>query len=253
MTGRGIIPCLDVKDGQVVKGVNFVGLRNIGNPAELAKRYDEEGADELVFLDISKTVEGHSLMIESIKEVVSAISIPLIVGGGIKSLDDISKLIDAGVSKVSINSAALNNPDFITEASKKFGSEKIIVAIDTKYEDSLDDYYVYTHGGTKRNDIKAADWVEECERLGAGELLITSMDHDGVRNGFDKEFLKPAAELVNIPITASGGAGSINHFIDLFKNTKVANGLAASIFHDEVVNIPELKSALADKQIEVRS
>lgn len=253
MIERGIIPCLDVKDGQVVKGVNFVGLRNIGNPAELAKRYDEEGADELIFLDISKTVEGHSLMIESIKEVVNAISIPLTVGGGINSLDDISKLIDAGVSKVSINSAAINNPAFITEASKRFGSEKIIVAIDTKYEDSLDDYYVYTHGGTKRIDIKAADWVEECERLGAGELLITSMDHDGVRGGFDTEFLKPAAELVNIPITASGGAGRINHFIDLFENTKIANALAASIFHDEIVKIPELKSALVDKQIEVRS
>lgn len=252
MIARGIIPCLDVKDGYVVKGVNFVGLKNVGDPVELAKRYDQEGADELIFLDISKTVDGHALMLEAIKKVADAISIPLTVGGGIKSLDDISRLLEAGASKISINSAAIKYPSFVTDASKKFGSERIVVAIDTKYEDTLDNYYVYTHGGMKRNNIKAIDWVKECEKLGAGELLITSMDHDGVQQGFDYEFLSAAAELVNIPITASGGAGKINHFVELFEKTSVANGLAASIFHDGTVNIGELKSALQNKQIEVR-
>ncbi|CAD2071616.1 imidazole glycerol phosphate synthase subunit HisF [Jeotgalicoccus coquinae] len=249
---KKIIPCLDVKDGAVVKGVNFVDLQHIGKPAELAERYNEEGADELVFLDISKTQEGHALMLDAIRETASVLSIPLTIGGGIKTKDDIKQLLEAGADKVSINSAALSNPEFIREAAEEFGSESIVIAVDVKFSNDLEDYYVYTHGGTKRADKKAAEWIAECEQLGAGALLITSMDHDGVKSGFDLEFLEQAADMVSIPVIASGGAGSIGHFKDLFGRTKVAAGLAASIFHREEVQIGELKQALADDGFEVR-
>ncbi len=252
MTEKKIIPCLDVKDGAVVKGVNFVDLQHIGKPAELAKRYNEEGADELVFLDISKTQEGHALMLDAIRETASVLTIPLTIGGGIKTADDIKQLLEAGADKVSINSAALSNPEFIREAVQEFGSECIVLAVDVKFSNDLEDYYVYTHGGTKRADKKAGDWIVECEKLGAGSLLITSMDHDGVKSGFDLEFLEQASEMVSIPVIASGGAGSISHFKDLFGTTTVSAGLAASIFHREEVKIGELKQALADNGIEVR-
>lgn len=252
MTVKKIIPCLDVKDGAVVKGVNFVDLQHIGKPSELAKRYNEEGSDELVFLDISKTQEGHGLMLDAIRETAKELSIPLTIGGGIKTVKDIEQLLEAGVDKVSINSAALKNSEFIREAVEKFGSERIVLAVDVKYSNDLEDYYVYTHGGTKRADKKASDWIEECEALGAGSLLITSMDHDGVKNGFDIEFLEQAAKTVSIPVIASGGAGSIGHFTELFKKTEVSAGLAASIFHREEVKIGELKQELADNGIEVR-
>lgn len=252
MMQKKIIPCLDVKDGAVVKGVNFVDLQHIGKPAELAKRYNDEGADELVFLDISKTQEGHALMLDAIRETADVLSIPLTIGGGIQSVDDIKKLLEAGADKVSINSAALSNPDFIREAVKEFGSDRIVIAVDVKYSNELEDYYVYTHGGTKRADKTAAEWITECEQLGAGSLLITSMDRDGVKSGFDLEFLEKAADMAGIPIIASGGAGSIGDFKDLFGRTKAASGLAASIFHREEVKIGELKQALADDGFEVR-
>lgn len=252
MTEKKIIPCLDVKDGAVVKGVNFVDLQHIGKPAELAKRYNDEGADELVFLDISKTQEGHALMLDAIRETANVLTIPLTIGGGIKTVDDIKQMLEAGADKVSINSAALSNPEFIREAVQEFGSECIVLAVDVKYNNDLADFYVYTHGGTKRADKKADDWITECEKLGAGSLLITSMDHDGMKSGFDLDFLDQASKLVSIPVIASGGAGSISHFKDLFRTTNVAAGLAASIFHREEVKIGELKQALANDGIEVR-
>lgn len=252
MTVKRIIPCLDVKDGRVVKGVNFVGLRDIGNPVELAKRYNQENADELVFLDISKTEEGHGLMLDVIRETEEGLSIPLTIGGGIKSVDDIRQLFDAGADKVSINSAAISNPDLIKEVSDTFGSSRLCVAIDVKYDDAQEDYYVYTHGGKKNSGIKAFSWVKKTAELGAGELLITSMDHDGVKEGFDIDFLKEAARLVDIPVIASGGAGSIGDFVELFKESEVSAGLAASIFHNQEVEIKELKETLAEEGFEVK-
>lgn len=251
MTKKKIIPCLDVKDGRVVKGVNFVDLEDIGNPKDLADKYNQSGADELVFLDISKTEEGHDLLLDLIRETAKDLTIPLTIGGGIQSVEDIEQLFEAGADKVSINSAAVANPAFVTEASKKFGSDKIVVAIDTEYDDTEDKYYVLTHGGKKRADIDALDWVKQCESLGAGELLITSMDQDGVKQGFDYDFLSKSAEAVSIPVTASGGAGSIQDFIDVFNKTNVSAGLAASIFHKGEVEIYELKSSLQKEGIEV--
>lgn len=252
MIKKRIIPCLDVKDGRVVKGVNFVGLRDVGNPVELAKRYNGENADELVFLDISKTQEGHDLMLDVIRETAKELFIPLTIGGGIKSVGDIRQLLNAGADKVSINSAAIKEPGLIKEASDIFGSQCICVAIDVKYDDGREDYYVHTHGGSKATDIKAFDWVKQAADLGAGELLITSMDHDGVKEGFDIKFLKEAVGLVDIPIIASGGAGNIGHFVELFKETGISAGLAASIFHNQEVGINELKETLEKEGIEVR-
>lgn len=252
MIKKRIIPCLDVKDGRVVKGVNFVGLRDVGNPVELAKRYNAENADELVFLDISKTQDGHDLMIDVIRETAKELFIPLTIGGGIKSTGDIRQLLNAGADKVSINSAAINNPNLIREAADTFGSQCICVAIDVKYDEDRGDYYVHTHGGSKSTDIKAFDWVKRTADLGAGELLITSMDHDGVKEGFDIKFLKEAVGLVDIPIIASGGAGNIDHFVELFKETGISAGLAASIFHNQEVGINDLKETLDQEGIEVR-
>lgn len=252
MIKKRIIACLDVKDGAVVKGVNFVDLQHIGNPKDLAKRYNEEGADELVFLDISKTQEGHDLMLDVIRQTAKELFIPLTVGGGIKSNEDIKQLLDAGADKISINSAAIENPEIIRTASEQFGSQCVVLAVDVKYDAGLGDYYVYTHGGSNRTDIKALDWIVKGEASGAGELLITSMDHDGVKSGFDTEFLKTAADLVNIPVIASGGAGNIEHFVELFKNTGVSAGLAASIFHRNEVKIGDLKQELDSNGIEVR-
>ncbi|MCD2138596.1 imidazole glycerol phosphate synthase subunit HisF [Salinicoccus halitifaciens] len=252
MIKKRIIPCLDVKDGRVVKGVNFVGLRDVGNPVELAKRYNAENADELVFLDISKTQDGHDLMLDVIRETAKELFIPLTIGGGIKSVNDIRQLLNAGADKVSINSAAINNPELIREAADTFGSQCICVAIDVKYDKERGDYYVHTHGGSKSTDIKAFDWVKRTAELGAGELLITSMDHDGVKEGFDIKFLKEAVGLVDIPIIASGGAGNIDHFVELFKETDISAGLAASIFHNQEVGINDLKETLDEEGIEVR-
>ena len=252
MIKKRIIPCLDVKEGRVVKGINFVGLRDVGDPVALAKRYNIEGADELVFLDISKTEEGHDLMIDVIERTAKELYIPLTIGGGIRTLADIKRLLDAGADKISINSAAINRPSLISDASSRFGSQCITVAVDIKYSEALDEYFIHTHGGKKATDIKAFDWIKECEQLGAGELLITSMDHDGVKDGFDIPFLKKAKTLVNIPIIASGGAGDSEHFVELFNETDVSSGLAASIFHNQEVPIVSLKQTLRDADIEVR-
>ncbi|WP_411842972.1 imidazole glycerol phosphate synthase subunit HisF [Salinicoccus sp. HZC-1] len=252
MIKKRITPCLDVKEGRVVKGVNFVGLRDIGDPVELAKRYNEEGADELVFLDISKTQDGHDLMIDVIRETAKELFIPLTIGGGISSIEDIRQLLNAGADKVSINSAALKDPDLIETASAVFGKQCICIAIDVKYDPEKADYFVFTHGGSKDTGIRAFDWVVQCAERGAGELLITSMDHDGVKQGFDVDFLKQANALVNIPIIASGGAGNEVHFAEVFKETGVSAGLAASIFHNKEVEIKDLKQKLQEEGFEVR-
>lgn len=252
MIKKRIIPCLDVKDGRVVKGVNFVGLRDIGDPVEMAKRYNVEGADELVFLDISKTQNGHDLMIDVIRDTARELFIPLTIGGGISSVEDIRRLLNAGADKVSINSAALKDPDLIETASQIFGSQCICIAIDVKYDTDKADHFVFTHGGSKDTGIRAFDWITQCAERGAGELLITSMDHDGVKQGFDVDFLKKANALVNVPIIASGGAGDEGHFIELFRETDVSAGLAASIFHNQEVDIEDLKYKLQDEGFEVR-
>lgn len=248
---RKIIPCLDVKDGRVVKGVNFVELNDIGDPIELARKYDQEGASELVMLDITKTNEGHEFMLDTIRKVSQAITVPLSIGGGISSIQDIESVLNAGASRASINSAAIANPDLINEASKKFSPEAVTIAIDVSYDDKEGDHFVYTKGGKQKENIKAFDWIKECQQRGAGSLLITSIDHDGVKEGFDISFLKEAAKQADIPIIASGGAGKIEDFVELFKETKVQSGLAASIFHQGEVNIPKLKEILKKNTIEV--
>lgn len=252
MIKKRIIPCLDVKDGVVVKGIQFKGLREIGDPVELAKRYNALGADELVFLDISATETGHALMIDVIRRTARELFIPMTIGGGIKSVADISAVLNAGADKVSLNSAALRNPDLIHEASEKFGVQCVCVAVDAKWEEENQDWFCYTHGGKQRTDIRTLDWVKKVEELGAGELLVTSMDYDGMQQGFDHKLLKLIHDSVNIPVIASGGAGNAQHFVDLFKETDVSAGLAASIFHDEDVAIQEVKDLCTKEGVAMR-
>lgn len=252
MIKKRIIPCLDVKDGRVVKGVKFKGLRDIGDPVELAAYYNQELADELVFLDISRTESGHQMMLDIIEETASKLFIPLTIGGGISSVSDISTLLKHGADKVSLNSSALRNPKLIEEASQKFGSQCICIAIDAKWEAEHQDWFCYTHGGKQRTDIRVLDWVKEVEALGAGELLVTSMDYDGVKQGFDHVLLSKINESVNIPIIASGGGGNAQHFVDLFKATDVSAGLAASIFHDKETTIGAVKTYLKNEGVDVR-
>lgn len=251
MLAKRIIPCLDVKNGETVKGINFENLRYAGDPVILAKKYSEEGADELVFLDITATNEGRKTTIEMVEKVAKQVFIPFTVGGGIKSLDDMRKLLLAGADKVAINSAAVKNPDLISTSSKYFGSQCIVVAIDAKRENN--DFYVYTNAGKVNSGIKLYDWLLEVEKRGAGEILLTSMDADGTQNGFDIEMTKLAALNLNIPVIASGGAGPYEkHFADVFKLGFADAALAASIFHFNTLNIPTLKNSLKKEGIEVR-
>jgi len=249
---KKIIPCLDVKDGRVVKGIQFVGLRDAGDPAELAAFYNKEGADELVFLDISASVEGRDTMLEVVKKTASQISIPLIVGGGIRTTENMKQLLDAGASKVSINSAAIDNPTVITEGAKTFGSNKIIVAIDVKWSVKEEDWIVYTHGGQKKTDWKALDWAKEVEKLGAGEILLTSMDRDGEKDGYDLAITKQVKDAVSIPVTASGGAGSVEHILAAFTEANADAALAASIFHFKETSVREVKNYVREKGVEVK-
>ncbi|MFJ8066063.1 imidazole glycerol phosphate synthase subunit HisF [Psychrobacillus sp. NPDC096426] len=249
---KKIIPCLDVKDGRVVKGIQFVGLRDAGDPAELAAFYDQEGADELVFLDISASVEGRDTMLETVKKTAAQISIPLIVGGGIRSTENMKQLLDAGASKVSINSAAISNPTVITDGAKAFGSNKIIVAIDVKWSEEEQDWFVYTHGGQKKTDWKAVDWAIKVEKLGAGEILLTSMDRDGEKDGYDIEITKRVKEAVSIPITASGGAGNVEHILAAFTEANADAALAASIFHFKETSVAEVKNYIRERGVEVK-
>lgn len=251
MLSKRIIPCLDVKDGQTVKGVNFENLRYAGDPVELAKKYSNEGADELVFLDITATNEGRKTTVEMVKKVAEQVFIPFTVGGGIKSLDDMKTLLKAGADKIAINSAAVKSPDLINEASTYFGSQCVVVAIDAKRID--EEIYVHINAGKKNTGIKLLDWAKEVEKRGAGEILLTSMDADGTQNGFDLAMTKLVSTAVKIPVIASGGAGAnSNHFIEVFKYGYADAALAASIFHFGTLPIPELKKQLKTNDIEVR-
>lgn len=247
---KKIIPCLDIKDGRTVKGVNFVGLRDAGDPVELAKRYMKEGADEIVFLDIAATLENRSIMTDLVQKVAKEISIPFAVGGGINSVEDAGRVLEAGADKVSINSSAVKNPKLIFEIAEKFGSKSLILAIDTKFDN--DEWMVYTHGGKTPTPLKTIEWAKEGEALGAGEILLTSMNSDGTKSGFALDITAQVADAVKIPVTASGGAGTKEHFAELFLRTGAASGLAASVFHFGEISIPGLKAYLRTKNIEVR-
>ncbi len=250
MLTKRIIPCLDVKNGRTVKGVNFVGLRDAGDPVELAARYAAEGADELVFLDITATLEKRKTLLELVKNVAREVHIPFTVGGGIGALEDVHDLLEAGADKVSINSSAVKSPDLINQLSSNFGSQCIVVAVDSRRVDDID--LVHTHGGTKPTELETISWCQEVERRGAGEILLTSMDHDGTKNGFAKELTSIVSDAVGIPVIASGGAGAIDHFSEVFQDGKADAALAASIFHFKEIDIKDLKSSLLDKDIPMR-
>lgn len=252
MLTKRIIPCLDVKDGRVVKGVQFVELRDAGDPVELARFYDEQGADELVFLDISASHEGRQTMVEVVKAVASELAIPFTVGGGIKSLEEMKVLLRAGADKVSLNSPAVANPDLITEGSNFFGSQCIVVAIDAKWDEELGSWRVYTHGGRNRTELEVIEWAKEAVRRGAGEILLTSMDCDGEKSGFDLPLTKAVSEAVTVPVIASGGAGNAQHFEDAFNEGKADAALAASIFHYKETSVEEVKTYLKSKGVNVR-
>ncbi|MGX1402062.1 cyclase [Bradyrhizobium japonicum] len=249
---KRIIPCLDVKDGRVVKGIQFVQLRDAGDPVELARVYDEQGADELVFLDISASVEGRKTMVEVVKSVASQLAIPFTVGGGINSLEDMKKILRAGADKVSLNTAAVNNPELIREGASFFGSQCIVLAIDAKFDPEIGTWRVYTHGGRTPTDKKVVEWAKEGMELGAGEILLTSMDSDGEKNGFGIELTKAVSEAVTIPVIASGGAGNAEHFAEAFIQGKADAALAASIFHYKETSVQEVKSYLRTKEVTVR-
>ena len=250
MLTKRIIPCLDIKDGRTVKGVNFVNLRDAGDPVELAAKYAQENADELVFLDISATEQKRKTLAELVLKVAAAIDIPFTVGGGIASVEDVDILLKNGADKVSINSAAVKRPELINELATQFGSQCVVVAIDAKQVDG--EWLVHLVGGKVPTEIKLFDWAKEVEQRGAGEILFTSMDHDGTKAGFADEALARLSEEVNIPIIASGGAGKVEHFIDTFTNGKADAALAASIFHFGEISVPDLKHALKAQQIAVR-
>ncbi|WP_066258774.1 imidazole glycerol phosphate synthase subunit HisF [Neobacillus drentensis] len=249
---KRIIPCLDVKDGRVVKGIQFVQLRDAGDPVELARFYDEQGADELVFLDISASVEGRKTMEEVVKAVASQLAIPFTVGGGINALEDMKRILRAGADKVSLNTAAVLNPGLIKEGACYFGSQCIVVAIDAKFDEAVGTWRVFTHGGRTPTDKLVIEWAVEAAQLGAGEILLTSMDSDGEKNGFDLELTRAVSEAVPIPVIASGGAGNSVHFEEAFLAGKADAALAASIFHYKETSIHEVKSYLREKGVTVR-
>lgn len=250
MLAKRIIPCLDIKNGRTVKGVNFVGLRDAGDPVELAKKYTESGADELVFLDISATEERRKTLIPLVREVARAINIPFTVGGGIASAEDVELLLRNGADKVSVNSSAVKNPDLINELSAKFGSQCIVVAIDAKQIDGV--WKVHLVGGKQLTNINLFDWAKEAEQRGTGEILFTSMNNDGTKDGFANKALATLSELVNIPIIASGGAGTKEHFLEGFEKGKADACLAASVFHFDEIQIPDLKKYLKENNISMR-
>ena len=247
---KRIIPCLDIKDGRTVKGVNFVNIQDAGDPVELAKRYAEEGADELVFLDITATVEKRKTLTDLVSKIASEINIPFTVGGGINSVEDARAIIEAGADKVSVNSAAVERPELIAELAEALGSERVILAIDVNLDNG--EWKVYTRGGQTPTSLLAVDWAKEGERLGAGEILLTSMTGDGTKMGFAIDVTKAVSEAVNIPVIASGGAGMIEDFAEVFLKTKANGALAASVFHFGEIPIPRLKEYLINREIAVR-
>ena len=250
MLAKRIIPCLDIKDGRTVKGVNFVDLKDAGDPVELGKKYCDEGADELVFLDITATHEKRKTLAALAKNIAQHLNIPFTIGGGISSVNDASYLLEAGADKISINSAPVKNPNLINQLADTFGNQFVVVAIDAKQING--EWFVYLNGGRLPTDIPLLQWAKEAENRGAGEILFTSMDHDGTKNGFACQALAEMSDLVGIHIIASGGAGNIDHFSEVFTVGKADAGLAASIFHFNEVNIPELKQALKSSGISVR-
>jgi cyclase len=250
MLAKRIIPCLDIKDGRTVKGVNFVQLRDAGDPVELGARYSEEGADELVFLDITATHEKRKTLAALARKISRHLRIPFTVGGGIGSVEDVGVLLDAGADKVSINSAAVRRPELISELARDFGSQFVVLAVDAKRIN--DEWYVHLNGGRIATERKLFDWVQEAEARGAGEILFTSMEHDGTKAGFANEATAQVASLVQIPVIASGGAGTMAHFKEVFTNGQADGGLAASIFHFGEIPIPQLKAYLREAKIPVR-
>ena len=245
-----IIPCLDVKDGRVVKGINFIDLIDAGDPVEQAKHYSENGADEICFLDISASIEKRDTMVNVVRKTANEVFIPLTVGGGISSIENIQSLLKAGADKVSINSAAINEPDIVKKSSEYFGNQCIVIAVDAKKINN--DWYVFSHGGTKKTDLLALNWIEHVQKLGAGEILLTSMDKDGTKSGFDIELLKKVSEFLEIPLIASGGVGNLNHFYEGVAKGNANALLAASVFHFNEISIKEVKEYLLKKNIEIR-
>lgn len=250
MLAKRIIPCLDVKDGRTVKGVNFVDLRDAGDPVELAWQYSQQGADELVFLDIAATHEGRKTTIDLVKAVARQVNIPFTIGGGINEMRDAEILLNSGADKISINSAAVRNRQLIDDLAKAFGAQFVVVAVDTRFIDGKN--YVHLSGGREKTDILTEEWIKEAESRGAGEILLTSMDHDGTKNGFDNGLLATINKQINIPLIASGGAGNEQHFVDVFQQANVDAALAASVFHYGEIRIPELKNTLRASGITVR-
>jgi cyclase len=248
---KRIIPCLDIKDGRTVKGTNFINLRDAGDPVELGVLYAEQGADELVFLDITATVEKRKTLSELVNKIARHVNIPFTVGGGISCVEDVNILLQNGADKISVNTAAFKNPQLVNELAREFGSQCVVLAVDTKKEED-GNWYVYLNGGRNRTNKLCIDWAKEAVDRGAGEVLLTSMNHDGTKNGFAIEITKLLAEQLPVPVIASGGAGSMEHFADVFQKASADAALAASIFHFKEIEIPDLKKHLAKKNIPIR-
>lgn len=251
MLAKRIIPCLDVRDGKVVKGVNFVGIREVGDPVECAMEYDRQGADEICFLDITATHEGRRTMVDVVRKTAEHVFVPLTVGGGIRSVEDFREILRAGADKVSVNSAAVKNPELISQAAEIFGSQCVVAAIDAK-RDEKGRFKVVVHGGRKDTGLDAVEWAKKCQELGAGEILLTSMDTDGCKGGFDLELLRAVCSVVSIPVIASGGCGRLEHFSQVFEETGADAALAASLFHFRELTVQEVKEHLAEHEIPVR-
>lgn len=251
MLTKRIIPCLDIKDGRTVKGTNFINLRDAGDPVELGAFYAQQGADELVFLDITATIEKRKTLSELANRIAHHINIPFTVGGGISSVDDVNILLQNGADKISVNTSAFKNPQLIYELAKEFGSQCIVLAIDTKKEED-DQWYVYLHGGRTKTETRCFDWAKQAVDLGAGEILLTSMNHDGMKNGFALDITKLLSENLPVPVIASGGAGTMEHFAEVFTEASADAALAASIFHFKEISIPDLKHYLHSQRIQVR-
>lgn len=250
MLAKRVIPCLDVKDGRVVKGINFVNLRDAGDPVEQARVYDREGADELVFLDISATNEGRKTTVDMVRKVADQVFLPLTVGGGIRTVEDMRTMLLAGADKVGVNSAAVARPEVLSEGATRFGSQCIVLAIDARRNG--DSWEVYTHGGRKPTGIDAIEWAIHCVKLGAGEILLTSMDGDGTLAGYDIELTRRIAEAVNVPVIASGGAGKLEHFAQVLTDGKADAALAASLFHDKTLTVGDVKTYLIEQGLSIR-
>jgi len=250
MLKKRIIPCLDIKDGRTVKGINFVDIKDAGDPIELAKKYIFDGADELVFLDITATNENRKTLSSLVEKIAKEINIPFTVGGGINTVEDAATIIKAGADKISINSSAVKNPLLIKDIAERFGSQAVVVAVDTKFENN--NWFVYVNGGNVATGMTTLDWVKQAEQLGAGEILLTSMNNDGTKQGFAIDITNAVSASINIPVIASGGAGTKEHFVDVFENTKATGALAASIFHFGEIPIPVLKQYLKEQNINIR-